>query len=216
MPDLDNMAKRVQGRWKSFGVRAALGDAASPAAPAKLGQALAYVLAQCAASYAGVQLLPAIHAQLLLLSPIPVAQRYAAFLEMQFPRVGDEKGCALKAARRVGVLLCEGKLQATEVAAALSAQFLHNIVNSEFFGRLTSEDAAKIYSSAELAQASLGKARVEIQSFVDGTAGEFAESLFTRMPKVEKPDLARPTTAVQMEHRLVINDALLADLEDPS
>ena len=214
MPDLDNMAKRVQGSWKSIGVRAALVDARSPGTPAKLGQALAHVLSRCAASYAGVDLLRSMQMQLMSLAAMPMALREQAFRDMQFPAVPEGKEAAFKAARKVGTLICAGQLEASEVTQALARRFLAAIADSEFFGRLTPEDVVKIYGSADAAKASLAQAQGEIAAYVDGTDQEFAESMFERVRPVAKPDLPRLDTAAQMEHDLEINLELLA-LDDP-
>jgi len=139
MPDLDNMAKRVQGSWKSIGVRAALADARSPGVPAKLGQALAHVLSRCAASYAGVELLRSMQTQLMSLAALPMSLREQAFKDMQFPAVPEGKEAAFRAARKVGILICAGQLEAAEVTQVLARRFLTAIADSEFFGRLTSE-----------------------------------------------------------------------------
>ncbi len=209
MPDLDNMAKRVQGSWKSIGVRAALTDARSPGTPAKLGQAIAYVLSLCAASYAGVQLLRAMQTQLMALAGLPIALREQAFKDMQFPTVPEGKEAASRAARKVGILICDGQIGAAEVAQALSRRFLTAIADSEFFGRLTSEDMVKIYSSPEAATASLEQAQREVTAYISGTEKEFAGSLFERVQPTEKPDLPRQSVTEQMNNDLEVNVGLL-------
>ena len=214
MPDLDNMAKHLKGKWRTIAYHAAIVDKRSPGTPAKLGQAIAHVLSLCAASYAGVQLLRSIQAQLMSLVALPVALRERAFRDMQFPAVPEGKEAAFKAARKVGILICDGQLEASEVAGALSHRFLTAIADSEFFGRLTTEDLVKIYGSPESARASLAQAQGEVTDYIEGVAPEFAESLFERVTPAARPDLPRPDTAAQMEHDLEINFDLLT-LDDP-
>ena len=213
MPDLDNMAKHLKGKWRTIAYHAALADARSPGTPAKLGQAIAHVLSLCAASYAGVQLLRAMQTQLVALAGLPVALREQAFRDMQFPTVPEGKEAASRAARKVGILICDGQIGASEVAQALSRRFLTAIADSEFFGRLTSEDLIKIYGSPEAATASLGQAQREVTAYIDRTDKEFAESMFGRVQPTQKPDLPRQSVTEQMDNDLEVNVGLL-DEED--
>lgn len=213
MPDLDNMAKRVQGRWK-FAVHVAIADAGSSGTSLKLGQAVAHVLTRCAAAYAGVQQLPVFRDQLISLAGLPISSRSLAFSQMQFPITLEGKECASKAARRVGIAICEGQIRAAEVGRALARQFLLAITQAEFFGRLVSEDKVKIFRSPEAAGVQLLQAQREVEAYVDGTASEFAESLFQRLHPVPKPELIRQDTAAQLGNTVEVNQALLDEYGD--
>lgn len=213
MPDLDNMAKRVHRSWK-FCLHAALADASSPGSPVKLGQALAYVLSCCAASYGGVRQLPSFLAQLVRLAGLPPADREQALGEMRFLPTPEGKECASRAAWQVGILICSGKVQAAEVARALSRHFLWAITEAQFFGCFTEADWLNIFGSPEAVKAHMMQARREVDEYVDGTTSEFAESLFQRVQPVPKPDLPKKDTAAQMEDSLDINLDLLRGGED--
>ena len=106
-------------------------------------------------------------------------------------------------------MICDGQIGASEVAQALSRRFLTAIADSEFFGRLTSEDLVKIYGSPEAATASLEQAQKEVTAYIDGTDREFAESLFERVQPAQKPDLPRQSTTEQMDNDLDVNVGLL-------
>jgi len=213
MPDLDNMAKRVQGRWK-FAVHVAIADADSSGTSQRLGQALTHILARCAASYAGVQQLPAFHHQLMTLASLPPSSRSLTFSQMQFPITPEGKECASKAARKVGIAICEGQIKAAEVGRALARQFLLAITQAEFFGRLINEDKAKIFKSPEAAAVHLLQAQREVEGYVDGTTSAFAESMFQRLQPVPKPELVRQDTAAQLGNTVEVNLALLDEYGD--
>lgn len=208
MPDLDNMAKAVKGSWKRLGVHAAI------TAPEKLGQALAHVLSRCAVKMAGEGQLPAFGNQLEQLARLPLAEREQAFRQMRFPTTPEGKDTAAIAARNVGKLICAGQVGVAEVARVLARQFLLTITESEFFGVLTKPDMVKIFKSEDAARVQLLQARGEVETYIDGTVTEFAESMFQKVERVEKPDLPKRDTAEQMEQDADINFDALGDDED--
>ena len=208
MPDLDNMAKAVKGAWKRQGIRAAI------TAPEKLGQVLAHVLSRCAVKMAGEGQLPAFGNQLEQLARLPLAEREQAFRHLRFPTTPEGKDTAAAAARNVGKLICAGLVGQEEVARVLARQFLLTITESEFFGVLTKPDMVKVFQSEDAARVHLLQARAEVETYINGTVPEFAESMFQKVECVEKPDLPMRDTAQQMEQDADINFDALGDDED--
>jgi hypothetical protein len=199
MPDLDNMAKDVKGIWKQAvhaGIRA----------PQKIGQVLAYVLSRCAVKMAGEGSLPAFQERLTALAGLPLVQREQAFRHMHFPISPEGKDVAAKAARKVGRLICAGRVTVEGVARVLAREFLMTVPKTEFLDRLTEPDMVKIFGSVDAGRVRVMEARGELEAYIDGTVPEFAESMFRSVREVEKPDLPKLSTEQQMEQDVDVFD----------
>lgn len=207
-PTWTTWPKLFKGSWKKYGVHAAI------TAPEKLGQVLAHVLSRCAVKMAGEGQLPAFGNQLEQLARLPLAEREQAFRQMRFPTTPEGKDAAAIAARNVGKLICAGQVGVAGVARVLARQFLLTITESEFFGVLTRPDMVRIFKSEDAARVQLLQAREEVETYINGTVTEFAESMFQKLERVEKPDLPKRDTAEQMEQDADINFDALGDDED--
>ncbi|MFC3833341.1 MULTISPECIES: hypothetical protein [Deinococcus] len=216
MPDLDNMAKKVKGLWKRYGVRAAIADAEQPAADgtSRLAEMLKHILSRVAATYAGVEHLPAFREQLQRLAALPLQERGAAFAAMRFPIIPEGKESVVRAARQVGILICEGQVTPAQVPVELARRFLVAIPDAEFFGRLVSEDYPALFRTEAEARVSLQRAQSDVAEFAAGAAPEFAASMFQTVPAVPRPEVPRRDTAEQMEGSVNINFDLLDDEDD--
>ncbi|MFK7602066.1 hypothetical protein ACI3L1_07615 [Deinococcus sp. SM5_A1] len=213
MPDLDNMAKKVKGIWKRYGVRAAIADVERPAADgtSRLSEMLKHILSRVAAKYAGVEHLPAFREQLQQLAGLPLQERGAAFAAMRFPIIPEGKESVVRAARQTGILICEGQVTPAQVPVELARRFLVAIPDAEFFGRLVSEDYPALFRTEAEARVSLQRVQSEVAEFAADAAPGFAASLFQTLPEMPRPEVPRRDTVEQMEGNVTINLDLLDD-----
>ncbi|MEF2279440.1 hypothetical protein V3W47_14145 [Deinococcus sp. YIM 134068] len=209
MPDLDNVGFKVQGRWKTALVVARR-------EPAALAQQIAANLSRCVTVAAGVRSLPDLAAQLADIAARPFHEREAC--RVQLPREHLQDGIlAWRAAQQVLTDLRDPMLtcEPGDVTRALARRFLEEVADANFFGHLSPKTLVMVFGSEEGGRQAVLNCRRELQDYLDGLSGEFAQGFWeARLTRVPEPEVERRDTGILLQEDAPLNLDALGDFED--